>query len=242
MNTDRSNGEANQEPGARASALRRLIRLPIMALFMAAILFISAGRLDWAMAWVYLGFYMVSATVGMLIIVSRHPDLIDERADAPKDAKGWDKVLSSILIVLTLLVPLPVAGLDRRFGWSPQLPLALQLVALAVCALGCAPGIWAAASNKFYSRVVRVQEDREHVVVSDGPYHYVRHPGYAGAMVNLFSLPLVLGSLWALIPAGVAACLLVLRASLEDRTLQEELNGYKDYAQRVRFRLLPGIW
>lgn len=242
MSTDRSDGEANQEPGARASALRRLIRLPIMALSMAAILFISAGRLDWAMAWVYLGFHMASGTVGMLIVASRHPDLIGERADAPKDAKGWDKVLSSILIVLTLLVPLPVAGLDRRFGWSPQLPLALQVVVLAVYALAHGLGVWAAVSNKFYSRVVRIQKEREHVVVSGGPYRYVRHPGYVGAMVDLFSLPLVLGSLWALIPAGVAACLLIVRTLLEDRTLHEELDGYKEYAQRVRYRLLPGVW
>jgi len=242
MSNNLSAGKANRDPGKSSQLLRAVIRLAVFALFMAAVLFISAGRLNWVMAWLYIGLYLVCSAVALLVILSRHPDLMDERTEAPEDAKIWDRVLSTVCIVLTLLVPLPLAGLDARFGWSPQLPLGIQLAALVVWALATGLGTWAGASNKFYSRVVRIQKERGHVVVSDGPYQYVRHPGYVGAMLNTFALPLILGSLWTLIPAGIAACLLIVRTVLEDRTLQEELDGYKEYAGRVRYRLLPGVW
>ena len=98
------------------------------------------------------------------------------------------------------------------------------------------------AANAFFSMVVRIQEDRGHAVATGGPYRYVRHPGYVGMMLSLLGTPLLLGSLWALVPAGLATCLYVVRTALEDRTLQEELEGYKDYAGQVRRRLLPGVW
>jgi protein-S-isoprenylcysteine O-methyltransferase Ste14 len=101
---------------------------------------------------------------------------------------------------------------------------------------------WAMASNKYFSTCVRIQIDRGHTVATSGPYRYIRHPGYVGYTVSFLGMSLALGSLWAIIPAGLIACLLVVRTALEDRTLQDELPGYKDYAQRVRYRLLPGIW
>jgi protein-S-isoprenylcysteine O-methyltransferase Ste14 len=97
-------------------------------------------------------------------------------------------------------------------------------------------------SNKFFSTSVRIQMERDHTVASGGPYRYVRHPGYVGYIVSGFAAPLALGSLWALIPAAITLCLLVVRTALEDRTLQDELDGYREYAARVRYRLLPGVW
>jgi protein-S-isoprenylcysteine O-methyltransferase Ste14 len=96
--------------------------------------------------------------------------------------------------------------------------------------------------NRFFSAVVRIQRDREHTVVTSGPYRLIRHPGYAGALITSLAIPLLLGSLWALIPAALVVCLLILRTALEDRTLQEKLDGYREYAGRVRYRLLPGVW
>jgi len=95
--------------------------------------------------------------------------------------------------------------------------------------------------DKFYGRVVRIQKERGHHVIADGPYHYLRHPGYLGQIIFSLASALALGSLWTLIPSGLFAALLVVRSALEDRTLQEELEGYKEYAQRVRFRLMPRI-
>ena len=108
--------------------------------------------------------------------------------------------------------------------------------------LGFGFGSWALVSNAFFATTVRIQDERGHTVVSDGPYQYVRHPGYAGWGLSWVVTPLMLGSLWALIPAGLGAIALVVRTALEDRMLKEELDGYQDYAQRVRYRLLPGVW
>jgi protein-S-isoprenylcysteine O-methyltransferase Ste14 len=135
-----------------------------------------------------------------------------------------------------------VAGLDVRFGWSPQISLALQLVALAIVAAGYFLGTWAMVANKFFSAVVRIQKERDHTVVTDGPYRLVRHPAYTGGVLAYLATPIMLGSLWALIPAGLTVVVLIIRTALEDKTLREELPGYDEYAQQTRHRLLPAIW
>jgi protein-S-isoprenylcysteine O-methyltransferase Ste14 len=135
-----------------------------------------------------------------------------------------------------------VAGLDTRNGWSPSLALIFQFAALTAAAGGNLISIWATSVNKFYSRFVRIQKERGHFAISDGPYRFIRHPGYLGQVIFSLASGLALGSLWALIPGGLFAVLLVLRTALEDRTLQEELQGYKAYTRRVRYRLIPYIW
>jgi protein-S-isoprenylcysteine O-methyltransferase Ste14 len=170
------------------------------------------------------------------------PELIAERLEIKKDAKRWD-ILPAILIGrVGPLVILAVAGLDVRFAWSPHVPLTLQIMALAIAVLGLFITDWAVVSNKFFSCVVRIQKDRGHTVVAAGPYRYVRHPGYAGAILHNIATPVLLGSLWAIIPAGVVICITIIRTAFEDQTLQTELDGYKPYAKRVRYRLLPDIW
>jgi protein-S-isoprenylcysteine O-methyltransferase Ste14 len=129
-----------------------------------------------------------------------------------------------------------------RFGWSGNVPLPVYPTAAFVWVLGFALISWAMASNRFFSTVVRIQQEREHAVVTAGPYQYVRHPGYVGFTVMMLVTPLLLGSWWALIPVACAIVVIIVRTALEDRTLQTELAGYSDYAQRVRYRLLPGVW
>lgn len=135
-----------------------------------------------------------------------------------------------------------VAGLDHRYQWSPEFPLWLIVIGFILLALGYAFATWALAENRFFSSVVRIQTDRGHVVCDSGPYRFVRHPGYSGNIVALFGIVLALGSVWTLIPAAVAFIIAVIRTALEDQTLQKELPGYRDYARRVRYRLLPGIY
>jgi protein-S-isoprenylcysteine O-methyltransferase Ste14 len=135
-----------------------------------------------------------------------------------------------------------VAGLDHRFGWSPVFPLWLIVLGIFLIALGYAFSVWAFVENRFFSSVVRIQTDRGHVVCDSGPYRIVRHPGYAGNILPLLGIVLALSSLWTLIPAAVALVIAVIRTALEDRTLQDELPGYKEYARRVRYRLFPGIY
>src|SRR5262249_22901599 len=141
------------------------------------------------------------------------------------------------LMLLTMLV----AARDVRFGWT-RLPLPLHVAGLAATVLGYAIFLWAMASNAFFAGGVRVQHEREHAVVTRGPYRRVRHPGYAGTIAAQLGTPLLLGSLWAFIPAFLLVLLFVVRTRFEDRTLAEELPGYDAYARRTRFRLLPGIW
>ena len=220
---------------------RSLIGIVGLAVLLAAALFLSSGRLDWVMAWVYVGIRVAIGVASMLLIASKHPGLLEERFHPGEGAKAWDRPLASITTLL-LLVTLIVAGLDKRIGWSPEMAMAIQLAALVVWLLGDAFSKWAAVSNRFYSRVVRIQRDRGHTVVTDGPYRYMRHPGYAGALVAALATPIVLGSLWALVAAGTLSLLLVIRTALEDKTLREELPDYTEYTQRTRYRLVPGVW
>jgi protein-S-isoprenylcysteine O-methyltransferase Ste14 len=155
---------------------------------------------------------------------------------------GWDRPLVGFVTLLGPVAIWVLSGLDARWGRSQSLPPGVSQAAIVLALLGYGLLTWSMASNKFFSGVVRIQEERGHQVATGGPYRIVRHPGYlAGVLVNLLT-PLILNSLWALIPAGLVAAGLVLRTALEDHTLQAELDGYRDYSARVRFRLLPGIW
>ncbi len=230
-------GQADAE-ATRKAIVRRVMQLAITLVMLAASMFLTSGRLDWGMAWAYLGLY-VGLIIATGLVIER--DLIAERSRIGEGTKDWDRVLGSLSILLVTPGALMVAGLDERFDWS-QVALAVQLVAVGFVVLGSALSVWSMASNRYFSGTVRIQKEREHAVVSGGPYALVRHPGYLAWCLSAPAIPLMLGSLWALIPALMGLCALVIRTSLEDRTLQEELPGYQDYARRVRYRLLPGVW
>lgn len=224
--------------------LRAAIRFLLMLLILCGMLFLAAGTLDWPMGWVYVALTLSATLASRLLVFRRHPDLLKERASfaEKRDAKPWDAVLVQFVAVIGPTVIQVVAGLNYRFSWPPALPLWLALVALLLVIAGWAIGTWAMVTNRFFSAVVRIQTDRGHTVVAGGPYRWVRHPAYAGGVIANLAVPLMLGSAWALIPGVLTAGLTVLRTRLEDRTLQAELPGYADYAQRTRYRLLPGVW
>ena len=230
--------QPHDEKAVRRAFIRRVMQLAFLLAVFAASLFLTSGQFDWIAAWAYLGLY-----VGMILatglVIER--DLIAERSRIGEGTKDWDRVLGSLSIFLVTPGALIVAGLDHRFGWS-ELAAAVQFVAAGFVILGSALSVWAMASNKYFSGTVRIQEERGHVVVSAGPYGFVRHPGYLAWCISAPAIPLMLGSLWGLVPAFLGLSALVVRTALEDRTLHEELPGYRDYAGRVRYRLLPGIW
>ena len=220
---------------------RFAIRETMGVVIMGVALFWSAGRIDWWPAWALLA-VMLAWIIGMGFAILRfNPDLLAERLGPRKGGKQWDMTIMGI-VGLAELARLIIAGLDQRYGWTGGFPIAAQIAALAVCALGYALGVWATASNAFFSQIVRIQTERGHAVATGGPYQYVRHPAYVGTILYQLAMPVLLASWWALIPGGVNAILLVIRTALEDRTLQAELSGYADYARLVRHRLLPGIW
>lgn len=198
---------------------------------------------SWWEGWAYAAIGILGFALSRALAARRHPDLIKERARFGRqpDAKPWDKLLSPLVGLGSGLIPL-VAGLDARFSWSPAFAVDLKALALLVILAGYALGAYALIENRFFSGVVRIQTERGHHVISGGPYRWLRHPGYAGALWCYLATPFFLDASWALIPAALIIVLLVLRTALEDRTLQQELPGYREYAQKVRYRLLPGVW
>jgi protein-S-isoprenylcysteine O-methyltransferase Ste14 len=208
---------------------------------MGVALFWSAGRIDWWPAWAAIAVWLSWYAVMDILILRFTSDLMAERLSPPKGAKAWDRAIMST-VRLTQLARYILAGLDQRYGWTGHFPLAAQIAGLAMCVLSYTLFEWAMTSNAFFSQIVRIQSDRGHAVATDGPYRYVRHPGYVGLIVFELAISTLLASWWAILAGGVCAILFILRTALEDRTLQAELPGYTDYARQVRYRLLPGIW
>jgi len=226
---------------ARGLLVRFAIDQAIRLAGAAVVLFWSAGTVSWWPAWgvvVLTAAWIVATAVASL----RHsPDLLAERLAPGKGAKEWDKILMSAHALLQAAVYV-VGGLDRRFGWTVGLPVAAQVAAAAVCALGYGLIVWATSANPFFSQIARIQAERGHMVATGGPYRWIRHPAYFGGVLLGASLGILLGSWWALAIGLADALLMVTRAALEDRMLQDELPGYSDYARRVPYRLLPGVW
>jgi protein-S-isoprenylcysteine O-methyltransferase Ste14 len=221
--------------------VRYAIRETMGLVIMGIALFWSAGQINWWPAWASLAVMFIWTVATAVVIVRSNPALLVERLGPRKGAKAWDTVILSLLGVAQL-VRYVTAGLDQRYGWTGGFPFVAQFAALAACVLGYALVVWATASNAFFSQIVRIQAERGHMVVTGGPYRYVRHPAYVGAIVYELAVSILLASWSAFIISILSTILLILRTILEDRVLLTELNGYKNYARRVRFRLFPGLW
>ena len=217
--------------------MRAVLSTAGFVLLAAVCLLLPARRLDWPMAWAVLAFYGAYSALGFRVL---SPDLIAERSRLPSDADPADLALAGLAFVFLYPVSFVVCGLDARAG-APA-PALVEGTAFLVFAAGYAFSLWAAHTNPFFSAAVRIQTERGHHVIDRGPYAWVRHPGYAGPMLSHLALPLALGSLRALLPAALGVALLALRAVYEERRLARELPGYADYAARVRYRLVPGLF
>jgi protein-S-isoprenylcysteine O-methyltransferase Ste14 len=228
----------------QTASTRKWIGLIVVYLSIPLILLVYGGDFGWWQAWVYSLLILAASIGGRVWAERRHPGLMAERQNMEKmqNAKTWDKVLAPLMALSVVFPLVVVAGLDHRFNWSPVFPLWLIVPGFILITTGYAFGMWAMIENRFFSSTVRIQTDRGHAVCDSGPYRVVRHPGYAGNLLPLLGIVLALGSVWTLIPAGSALIIAVIRTALEDQTLQEELPGYRDYAQRVRYRLIPGVY
>ncbi len=223
--------------------MRNAIGLLALVLLVPVLLFAAAGTVSWPMAWAYVVVSAIGSVGSRLIVAWKNPDTLEERARGlhAEGAQPWDRWLLPALLwgaVLTLIV----AGLDHRFGGPGITSLPLQIGALALAAAGYVLASWAMAVNRFFSSTVRIQSDRGHTVVSSGPYQLVRHPGYVGSLLATLTVPVILGSAWAFVPAVLTAVAIVVRTGLEDRFLRAELEGYRAYAERTRWRVVWGVW
>ena len=207
----------------------------------AAVIFWPAGTIDWLEGWLYFGLLTTSLFINFLYLRRVNPEVIEHRLQLKKGTKPWDKLWAVFFAPVFMAIYL-IAGFDAvRFEWS-TMPLWLWPLGLALWLPGNALFTWAMGVNPFFEKTVRIQTERGHHVIDTGPYRFVRHPGYLGFFGWSLSTPLLLGSWWAFIPALLSIAGLVIRTVLEDRTLHEELGGYREYASRVCYRLIPGIW
>jgi protein-S-isoprenylcysteine O-methyltransferase Ste14 len=233
-----------QSEGIKGIGWKMVVRFLIYVILLPFVLLIAAGRLDWTMAWIYIGIHIAFTLISRLIVLRSSPETLVERARATQaeDVAAGDRFMVVIVGLLGPLAIWTIAGLDDRFGWSPDLSFLTQTIALLGVVLGYFLGTWAMTTNAFFSSVARIQDDRDQSVIMGGPYRIVRHPAYAGGVVSSIAMPLMLSSFWALIPAGIALIFLVIRTKNEDRMLMEGLPGYSDFAHQTRHRLVPGIW
>lgn len=222
---------------------RTILRLLLVVVVIPCLPVLLTGRWDWWQAWVFALISVLGFALSRGLAARRHPDLIAERANAVMGTgtRSFDKLLAPLVVLGGLLLP-PLAGLEARYGHTTGFGLPVEIIALAAILAGYIIGSWALIENRFFAGTVRIQTERGHTVVTSGPYRWIRHPGYLGALVTYLATPFLLGSAWAIAPAILLVFVLIVRTQLEDQVLQQDLPGYRQYAARVRHRLLPGIW
>ena len=210
--------------------------------FVGLVLMFSAGRWDWGAGWLYVFIFLAFDAATALVVIPRSPALLIERSQRTPNVKDWDKVIMPLAAGILPLLGWILAGLTQRWNWGPEVSQGAQLAGFLLTVIGHGLIVWAMAANAYFSPMVRIQTERGHQVADSGPYRIGRHPGYGGAILFSLGIPLLLESWWALLPGLISVLLYLKRTALEDRTLREELAGYAQYTDQVKFKLLPGIW
>jgi protein-S-isoprenylcysteine O-methyltransferase Ste14 len=223
---------------SRGAAVAYAIGLPAG---LVALLFLPAGSIAWAPGWLFLAILGLAFGVAVLVIRRVNPIIFRARSRFQAGTKTWDLVVVSIILT-AIVATLPVAALDAGRFHGSAVPWWAVVAGYAADLIAVAGTTWAQAVNPFFEPGVRIQNERRHQVIDTGPYRLVRHPGYVSALFLIVGIPLSLGSLWGLVPAGLAAAATLVRTRLEDDFLQGQLAGYREYARRVRWRLVPGVW
>jgi protein-S-isoprenylcysteine O-methyltransferase Ste14 len=229
------------DPALAKLARKKVIESVVFTALLAVILVAGSGRIGWIEGWAYIAVVSFGPAITARMLIRKHPDLLVERSKLQRDTKPWDKVLAGLIAIVLPLALWIVAALDQRYGWS-RIPAVWQAAGFIVIAAGILLVHRAMLENRFFAATVRIQKDRGQTVVSTGPYARVRHPGYVGMIAFNLATPFALGSAYAAIPGTLCAAVLVLRTALEDRVLRQELDGYAEYARRVRSRLIPAVW
>jgi protein-S-isoprenylcysteine O-methyltransferase Ste14 len=224
-----------------AASIGRSAILIAIGLVFSTVLFAIAGRLDWLEGWLLAGAVMVYMGGSAVMGIVRDPELIKERSTAISSSRGIERAILIFVFVLCAAV-IAVAALDAgRFRWS-VMPVIVEALGWLLVLPALAFPMWVGMVNTFASAVVRVQKERGHHVIAEGPYRHIRHPMYAGTVLMGVGIPLALGSWWALIPGVLWSVTFVLRTAQEDAALKRDLPGYAEYVRKVQYRLMPGIW
>ena len=224
------------------AVVKRVVQV-IAGLFLFMVLFfLSAGRIDLPRAWFFFSLYFISLLFNMVIFLKFNPEVIRARSEMKWGEMKWRDKLFTVLYIVFLFLMFIVCGLDvGRFQLS-SLRMEFLVVGVVIFVVVWVFVAWAMVENKFFETTVRIQQERDHRVVTTGPYAIVRHPGYAGMILFYGCAPFIIGSLYGLIPVTLLSFAFVFRTYFEYRLLYEELPGYKEYTKKVRYRLVPFIW
>lgn len=216
------------------------LRFIIMYIFIALALFLPAGTIFWLQGWIYIIIMITFSSSFIVYLTKKDPELLKARAKT-KTTESWDKRLGIIgtpFFILMYILP----GFDAvRFHWS-NLPIYISIIGFIGMVIAIILFLLVNRENTYLSRVVEIQEERGHKVITTGPYRIVRHPMYLAVVILYPSHCIALGSLFSLIPCAIIIITIILRTIREDKMLHEQLEGYKEYAQKTRYKLIPGIW
>lgn len=228
------------KPQLNKTGRRGIVLNLVVIFFSLPLLMISAGTIYWINGWVYFVLIVLYEVVYVLFLLKINPGLLNERGNIIKEGtKRFDKIFAVLYIPLAFLV-LIISGLDAvRYGWTTMTSW-INILGVILFIMVWPLSLWALSVNSYFSFTVRIQKD--HKVCQTGPYKYIRHPGYAAGIVSILASPFILGSWWGITPSALIAVMLVIRTTLEDRTLQKELDGYKDYTKTTPYRLIPYVW
>ncbi len=221
--------------------IKSLVWIILAFLLLGGLLLCSSGRLDWEAGWIFMITLFGCVGINFIILLKTNPEVTEERSHLHKGARKWDVVITSVATIF-ILATVAVTGIDERYSWSGSLGPGWLYAGIILFVAGGLFFLWAMVVNKYFSKLVRIQTERGHMVVTSGPYSIVRHPGYLGWSVMSIGTPLILDSLWAFIPGILSIILIVVRTILEDETFQKELPGYLEYASRVGYKLIPWVW
>ncbi|MBN1216454.1 MAG: isoprenylcysteine carboxylmethyltransferase family protein [Candidatus Lokiarchaeota archaeon] len=218
---------------------KSIVKVGIFLLFIASSLFIPAGTIFWIEAWIYLIIWGIFIFIVLYYLNKKNPELLKKRLENPKPKQKWDKII--VLILFILMIPsFVIPGLDViRFQWS-YLPIFIRIIGFIGVIISSIIYLLVLRENTYLIKSIEVQE--EHKVIISGPYKYVRHPMYTGIIIFLICHCLALGSLYTLIPAGLFIITFILRTYFEDKMLENDLEGYKEYMKKTHYRLIPYIW
>jgi len=221
--------------------MKLLIKGLITNIIFTTILFVCAGRIDYTQGWIFLS-ANVMATLMNFFTIRKNSELINERSNLGEGIKSWDKLILGLSALFYLIIVV-ISGLDSgRFLWTTNFSWIVSVSGVVVMVIGQILFLTARSQNNFFSSVVRIQKERGHVVCDTGLYSVVRHPGYLGMILSLIGVPLITTSFWSIFPTLIAIILLLIRTSLEDKTLINELDGYVEYSRKTRYKLIPLVW
>ena len=225
-----------------AAAVKQFLLTSVFLFFQWAIFFVSAGYVFEDRSWFYFSAALVHYAVSIAVQYKVNPALLVVRLKMKREgSKRWDEVLMRASNLMVIVLIPAVAGLDLRFGWA-SLDVSFVIVGLVLVVLSSIILNWAMMVNPYFEPTVRIQKERGHKVITNGPYSVVRHPGYSAGILFAVSIPMLIGSIFAFVPVGIYIFFMMLRTWLEDKTLQEELDGYSEYVTQIKHRLFPGIW